>query len=395
MNTIAWIVINAVLLGSAVVSVKLAKDLPKELKNEQQQLLTPDKPSTKKTAAKEAAKDAKTAKNVKTSQPEQKAPQIRMGTLDDIWKKSLFNPDRTELTETEAPQDSEPVIATNSELELGGIAQLGKSPVAIIRQKPQQRGRGGRSGMGNMPGSRFGQNGMGNMPGSRFGQPGMGNMPGMMGSRFGQPGNMPGMMGSRFGQNGMPLPPWMQQQQQQQPQPQGKKIFRIGDTINDTGYVLKDILPEERACIISRNGRDEKLSIEFGDTQSASRKQEAVNYQKEVVAKAEAAARQNQNQNNQNNQNRWQDRRRMMFGNGNMPGGMPGGFNRGGFGGMPGGGMPGGMQPGGFNRFGGNNSQGGTQPGGGFNRGGFGGSSGGGGFNRGGFGGGGPGGGGR
>ena len=142
MNTIAWIVINAVLLGSAVVSVKLAKDLPKELKNEQQQLLTPDKPSAKKAAAKEAAKDAKTAKNVKPSQPEQKAPQIRMGTLDDIWKKSLFNPDRTELTETEAPQDSEPVIATNSELELGGIAQLGKSPVAIIRQKPQQRGRG-------------------------------------------------------------------------------------------------------------------------------------------------------------------------------------------------------------------------------------------------------------
>ncbi|MBO7534735.1 MAG: hypothetical protein J6T46_12165, partial [Victivallales bacterium] len=240
MNTIAWIVINAVLLGSAVASVKLAKDLPKELKQEQQQLLTPDKHSTKKAAAsKEAAKDTKTAKNVKQNQPEQRAPQIRMGTLDDIWKKSLFNPDRTELTETEAPQDSEPVIATNSELELGGIAQLGKSPVAIIRLKPQQRGRGGRPGMGNMPGNRFGQPGMGNMPsmmGTRFGQPGLYGMQG----RFGQPG-MTGM-------NGMPLPPWMrQQQQQQQPQPQGKKIFRIGDTINDTGYTLKDILPEERA----------------------------------------------------------------------------------------------------------------------------------------------------
>lgn len=391
MNTIAWIVINAVLLGSAVASVKLAKDLPKELKQEQQQLLTPDKHSTKKAAAsKEAAKDTKTAKNVKQNQPEQRAPQIRMGTLDDIWKKSLFNPDRTELTETEAPQDSEPVIATNSELELGGIAQLGKSPVAIIRLKPQQRGRGGRPGMGNMPGSRFGQ--PGNMPGmmgSRFGQPGTN---GMTGNRF-QPGNMPGMMAGRFGQNGMPLPPWMQQQQQQQqqPQPQGKKIFRIGDTINDTGYVLKDILPEERACIISRNGRDEKLTIEFGDTQSASRKQDAVNYQKEVIAKAEAAARQNNPQNNQNNQNRWQDRRRMMMGGGNMPGGMPGGFRPGGFGGgMPGGGM----MPGGFNRFGnngqgGSNNQGGMQPGGGFNRGGFGGNSGG--FNRGGA----PGGGGR
>lgn len=367
MNTIAWIVINAVLLGSAVASVKLAKDLPKELKEEQKQLLSQEKPSVKKAASKDAAKDAKTAKNVKASQPEQRAPQIRMGTLDDIWKKSLFNPDRTELVETETPQDSEPVQATNSELELGGIAQLGKTPVVIIRMKQQQRGRGGRNGMGgNMPGSRFGQ--PGNMPGSRFGQ--SGNMPGMTGNRF-QPGNMPGMMGGRFGQNGMPLPPWMQQQQQQQqPQPQGKKIFRIGDTINDTGYVLKDILPEERACIISRNGRDEKLSIEFGDTQSASRKQDAVNYQKEVIAKAEAAARQNNPQNNQNNQNRW-DRRRMMMGGGNMPGGMPGGFR----GGMPG--MPGGMQPGGFNRFGNNNGQGGTQPGSGFNRGNFGG----GGFN--------------
>ena len=367
MNTIAWIVINAVLLGSAVASVKLAKDLPKELKEEQKQLLSQEKPSVKKAASKDAAKDAKTAKNVKASQPEQRAPQIRMGTLDDIWKKSLFNPDRTELVETEAPENAEPIQATNSELELGGIAQLGKTPVVIIRMKQQQRGRGGRNGMGgNMPGSRFGQ--PGNMPGSRFGQ--SGNMPGMTGNRF-QPGNMPGMMGGRFAQNGMPLPPWMQQQQQQQqPQPQGKKIFRIGDTINDTGYVLKDILPEERACIISRNGRDEKLSIEFGDTQSASRKQDAVNYQKEVIAKAEAAARQNNPQNNQNNQNRW-DRRRMMMGGGNIPGGMPGGFR----GGMPG--MPGGMQPGGFNRFGNNNGQGGTQPGSGFNRGNFGG----GGFN--------------
>ena len=369
MNTIAWIVINAVLLGSAVASVKLAKDLPKELKEEQKQLLSQEKPSVKKAASKDAAKDAKTAKNVKASQPEQRAPQIRMGTLDDIWKKSLFNPDRTELVETEAPENAEPIQATNSELELGGIAQLGKTPVVIIRMKQQQRGRGGRNGMGgNMPGSRFGQ--PGNMPGSRFGQ--SGNMPSMTGNRF-QPGsNMPGMMGGRFGQNGMPLPPWMQQQQQQQqPQPQGKKIFRIGDTINDTGYVLKDILPEERACIISRNGRDEKLSIEFGDSQSESRKQDAVNYQKEVIAKAEAAARQNNPQNNQNNQNRWQDRRRMMMGGGNMPGGMPGGFR----GGMPG--MPGGMQPGGFNRFGNNNGQGGTQPGSGFNRGNFGG----GGFN--------------
>ena len=369
MNTIAWIGINAVLLGSAVASVKLAKDLPKELKEEQKQLLSQEKPSVKKAASKDAAKDAKTAKAAtKAAQPEQRAPQIRMGTLDDIWKKSLFNPDRTELMETETPQDSEPVQATNSELELGGIAQLGKTPVVIIRMKQQQRGRGGRNGMGgNMPGSRFGQ--PGNMPGSRFGQ--SGNMPGMTGNRF-QPGNMPGMMGGRFAQNGMPLPPWMQQQQQQQqPQPQGKKIFRIGDTINDTGYVLKDILPEERACIISRNGRDEKLSIEFGDTQSASRKQDAVNYQKEVIAKAEAAARQNNPQNNQNNQNRWQDRRRMMMGGGNIPGGMPGGFR----GGMPG--MPGGMQPGGFNRFGNNNGQGGTQPGSGFNRGNFGG----GGFN--------------
>ena len=115
------------------------------------------------------------------------------------------------------------------------------------------------------------------------------------------------------------------------------------------------------------------------DTQSASRKQDAVNYQKEVIAKAEAAARQNNPQNNQNNQNRWQDRRRMMMGGGNMPGGMPGGF-RGGMPGMPGGGM----MPGGFNRFGNNNGQGGTQPGSGFNR--FGGNTGSG-FNRGNFGG--------
>ena len=375
MNTLAWIVINAVLLGSAVVSVKLAKDLPKELKDEQKQLLTPEKATSKKATSKDAAKDAKTAKTAaKPAQSEQKAPQIRMGTLDDIWKKSLFNPDRTELVETEAPQDSEPIQTTNAELELGGIAQLGKTPVAIIRTKPQQRGRGGRPGMGGN-----------NMPGNRFGQPG--GMGGMQGSRFGQPGNMPGMMGGRFGQNGMPMPPWMQQQQQQQQQaqPQGKKIFRIGDTIHDTGYVLKDIIPEERACIISRNGRDEKLSIEFGDAQSSSRKQDAVNYQKEVVAKAEAAARQNQNQNNQNNQNRW-DRRRMMMGGGNMPGGMGGGFRPGGFGGMGGGMMPGGMgggfRPGGFgNNNGTNNNQSGGNRGGfgggGFNGGGFGGNRGG------------------
>ena len=149
MNTLAWIVINAVLLGTAAVSVKLAKDLPKELKEEQKQLLSQEKPSAKKAAAKETAKDAKATKTAaKPAQPEQKAPQIRMGTLDDIWKKSLFNPDRTELVETEAPQDTDQIPTTNAELELGGIAQLGKTPVVIIRSKPQQRGRGGRPGMG-------------------------------------------------------------------------------------------------------------------------------------------------------------------------------------------------------------------------------------------------------
>ena len=348
MNTLAWILINAALLGSAVASVKLAKDLPKELKKEQKQLLTQEKPNVKK-AAKDTAKDTKTAKGTKASQPEQKAAPIRMGTLDDIWKKSLFNPERTELVETETAQDSEPAQVNNTELELSAIVQIGDKPVAVIKQKQQQRGRGGRPGMGN------------NMPGNRFGQPGMGgNMPG---SRFGQPG-MPGMMGGRFGQPGMP--PWMQQQQQQQqqPQPQGKKIFRIGETINDTGYSVKDIIPSERTCIVTRNGRDEVLTMEFGDTQSAGRKQEAVNYQKEVIAKAEAANRQQNNQNNQNNQNRW-DRRRMMMGGG-MPGGMPGGFNRGGFGG----GMPGGGMPGGFNRFGGNNGGTGNGNNGGTNNGG-------------------------
>ena len=55
MNTLAWIVINAVLLGTAAVSVKLAKDLPKELKEEQKQLLSQEKPSAKKAAAKETA----------------------------------------------------------------------------------------------------------------------------------------------------------------------------------------------------------------------------------------------------------------------------------------------------------------------------------------------------
>ena len=39
MSTLAWIIVNIALLSSAVVSVKLAKDLPKELKNEQKQLI--------------------------------------------------------------------------------------------------------------------------------------------------------------------------------------------------------------------------------------------------------------------------------------------------------------------------------------------------------------------
>ena len=91
MNTLAWILINAVLLGSAAVSVKLAKDLPKELKEEQKHLLTPEKTTSKKAASKDAAKDTKAAKTAaKPAQPEQKAPQIRMGTLDDIWKKSFW-----------------------------------------------------------------------------------------------------------------------------------------------------------------------------------------------------------------------------------------------------------------------------------------------------------------
>ncbi|MBP5671612.1 MAG: hypothetical protein J6X49_04415, partial [Victivallales bacterium] len=207
MSTLAWIIVNIALLSSAVVSVKLAKDLPKELKNEQKQLIEKTAPEQKKPKdGKETAKDGKQAKPQKQqAAPEQTPPpQIRLGAVDDIWKKSLFNPDRTEMTETDTPQSESVEPINNTELELSAILQLGEKSVAVIKQKQQQRGRGGRQqgGFQGRPGMpQFG----GNMPGGgRFG----GNMPG---------GNMPG--GGRFGGYMPGMPPWMQQQQQQQQQP--------------------------------------------------------------------------------------------------------------------------------------------------------------------------------
>ncbi len=236
MSTFAWVIVNAVLLGSAIVSVKLACELPDTIKAEQQKIEAAKEKSTKK----EKPAPSKAARTTATAKNEPSVPQIQRHTLDDIWKKSLFTPDRTENppSDTVATQQQPEQEIVNADLELTGIAQIGDNPIAIIRQKVQTR------------------------PSRNV--------------------RLPGRT-----RPGMPPPPTRTQQLQDQDSKEPiKKIFRVGDVINKTGYVVKSIEPSERKVVITRNGKDEILTSEFGDSQSSSRKQEALTYQKEVQARA-------------------------------------------------------------------------------------------------------------
>lgn len=235
MSTFAWVIVNAVLLGSAIVSVKLACELPDTIKAEQQKIEAAKEKSTKK----EKPAPSKAARTTATAKNEPSVPKIQRNTLDDIWKKSLFTPDRTENLpgDNVATQQQPEQEIVNADLELTGIAQIGDKPIAIIRQKVQAR------------------------PSRNV--------------------RLPGRT-----RPGMPPPPTRTQQLQEPESKEPiKKIFRVGDVINKTGYVVKSIEPNERKVVITRNGKDEILTIEFGDSQSSSRKQEALTYQKEIQAR--------------------------------------------------------------------------------------------------------------
>lgn len=181
------------------------------------------------------------------------------GVSDDIWQKSLFRPDRTEEVANN-DNDGENAIdqrQANSEFELVGIAQIGTAgqsqPIAVIRQRGGNAPNGGQR---SFPG-------MFQRPGIPANQPGRGQNPQVRPFPFG-PGAPPA--GGAPGQ-----PPQGNNTEQKL-----KTTFKVGDAINQTGYILTDIDIANDSVTLNRNGEDLVLTIILGDAQSLQRKEIAV-----------------------------------------------------------------------------------------------------------------------
>ncbi|MCQ2396410.1 MAG: hypothetical protein MJ106_01780 [Lentisphaeria bacterium] len=264
MSGIAWIILNAALALAAVVgTVKVAKT-------------PPPKPFTQSQLDGNADKQEKDSDTTKTQQKNTTAVQTakrhpdelpKNASLDDLWKQTLFLPARAEAApgdvDAEAAAQAAALAGQNFEFELVGIAQISPAdqppmPVALLRSKeaggqrrrPTPQRRGGPA------------------------QPQRGGAP------------------------------QQQEAEQEKKQPQ-KLIFREGDPLNNTGYLLKAIFPEQKMVEVSRGSETIKLYINYAGAEANQRREAIV---KSVADKKEAArqeeARQQSIRDRQNNQ-RW------------------------------------------------------------------------------------------
>ena len=158
--------------------------------------------------------------------------------LDDLWRQTLFLPTRTEDTgEDNAGNaaEAEAQAARNIEFELVGIAQINvvdaeePAPVAILRSK------------------------VGSERASRA-----------RGARRGNPRD-------RNSQNNVPAPSGGDDKSKGEE----RQVFRVGEKINQTGYVLTSIDLESKMVEVSRNGETVKLYINFAGPEAIQRREAA------------------------------------------------------------------------------------------------------------------------
>ena len=218
MNSLSWLSLIIALAMGAVLSTSAMKYLA--------QPLPP-------MAKADDGKDAKVAKNT----PEESRQVVALPSaknlldMDDLWEKSLFNPQRTErapdAADAQADTQAEQV---NAEFELVGIARIGTpenaKPVAIIKQKTQ-------------------------------------------------PVRDRRVMTRPL--RGRPAPPPTPEPEEEKSSKAVQKIFRVGETLMNTGYVVDEINPQDNSVTLSRNGEKVTLKIQLADKQDSARRDSVVN----------------------------------------------------------------------------------------------------------------------
>ncbi len=344
MNSLAWTLICVALLGTAVTAtVSLRKSMKTQLPAFEETTDTTKPPPATTTAP---------SPRQTAAQPSRAADS--QDSLDDIWQKSLFRPDRTEEIAQDEPSKEDAIDQrqANSEFELVGIAQIGEpgaaTPIAIIRQRGNTPAAQRAPRPGGPPGS--------NQP--RGFQPGARMRPGMP-SNF--PRNMPpGGFGPQPGMMG-PAP---EEPAAATAETRLKTTFKVGDSVNKTGYVLSAIDVAANSVTLTRNGEELVLTIILGDAQSIQRKEVAVANAETLRRERENAAQGNNNQQqNQPGMPPFWNNGRGRFQRGNWPGGnmtpeqinawrnrmnngfQPGGFQPGGGQNAPNSGQPSGNRP--------------------------------------------------
>lgn len=220
MNRLSWLSLIIALAMGAVLTTSAIKHLTKPL---------PPLPKN------DGVKEAKATKPTpdENRQVPTRPSSIPNTDMDDLWEKSLFNALRTEriadAAEAQADQQNDQV---NAEFELIGIARIGSpdnaQPIAIIKQKTA-----------------------------------------------GAPRGRAIPIRPTRGRVSAPPP-------QAPPNPESKnekvqKIFRIGEKLLNSGYVLQAITPQENSVLLVRGSEEVTLKIQLSDKEDSVRRDNVVN----------------------------------------------------------------------------------------------------------------------
>lgn len=243
MSGIAWIILDCLLALAAVggtvkvIATPPPAPLPAERLEPKSSQKGAEKPGTEKRPARETGKeDAAKSDELPAN-----------ASLDDLWKKSLFLPSRQEQepseTAAELSAEAAAAAAKNFEFELIGIAQISPAdqppaPVAILRSRQQTTSRST----------------------SR--------------NRRGRGKDAP-----------------KEQETRKAAQAPVKLIFHEGDPLNDTGYLLKAIHPDQKMVELVRGSETIQLRINYAGEEATKRRQEMA---EAIQAKKEQQTQQEQ-----------------------------------------------------------------------------------------------------
>lgn len=221
-----WLILNAVLIvATAIGTVKVFTAKP-PAPLPASRLEAKEAPAT---AAEKNAQKPQEAEN--TAHPDALPASA---SLEDLWRESLFMPTRAEAepgdAEAEAAAAAAALAGQNFEFELVGIAQISPvgsypTPVAVLRSKQQAARRRTNTAQPRRP----------------------------------QGGNQPQQA----------------QKTEENTQPE-KLIFKEGDPINKTGYILKAIYPSQKMVEVVRGSETIKLYINYAGADATKRRDDAV-----------------------------------------------------------------------------------------------------------------------